>query len=122
MVTRSGGVSPDVPGYLDEVTRRIAREIITAGGGDQQVLDTGPNGHSVFTSALLQGLEGDADLDRDGFITFAELEAYVKPLASNAYQTPATGVLPGHEGGEYVFVSSLGGTARVEAKADLPRL
>lgn len=108
LITRSGGVSPDRPDYLLQITSRITREVITAGGTDQEVLDSGPDGHSVFASALLKGLAGKADLDGDGYITFAELTSFVMPLASNAYQTPATGVLPGHQGGEYIFLSPLG--------------
>ena len=106
--TRSGGVSPDVPNYLDEVTKRIAREVLTAGGDMQEVLDTGPNGHSVFTNALLEGLMGAADFNRDGYITFAELESYVTQRASNSFQTPDAGVLPGNGGGEFIFRSPLG--------------
>src|ERR1017187_750814 len=32
MITRSGGVSPDIPNYIDEITNRVAREIVSAGG------------------------------------------------------------------------------------------
>jgi hypothetical protein len=107
--TRSGGgVSPNVPNYIDEVTKRITRQALTAGGDMQEVLDTGPNGHSVFTSALLEGLNGAADFNRDGYITFAELESYVGQRASNRFQIPAAGVLPGNAGGEFVFRSPLG--------------
>jgi TPR repeat protein len=120
MITRSGGVSPEVPNYIDEVTSRIARQILTAGGADQPVLDSGPNGHSVFANALLEGLAGQADFNKDGYITYAELEAYVIPRASNAYQTPATGVLPGHGGGEYVFVSPLGAARRTSSPDTVP--
>jgi uncharacterized caspase-like protein len=49
--------------------------MLTAGGADQQVADNGPNGHSVFTWTLLQGLEGRADLNGDGYITASELGA-----------------------------------------------
>jgi tetratricopeptide (TPR) repeat protein len=86
------------------VTRRTAREILTAGGADQQVADDGPNGHSVFTWALLEGLDGKADLDGNGVITASELGAYVSPIVSEfAKQTPAVGNMVGSEGGEFVF-------------------
>jgi hypothetical protein len=123
MITRTGGVSPDIPNYIDEVTKRIVREGFAAGGKDQSVLDSGPNGRSVFTAALLKGLaECKADLDGDGFITFAELDAYVTPLASNAFQTPARGVLPGDEGGLFVFRSPCGRTASASKPAPLPKI
>jgi peptidoglycan/xylan/chitin deacetylase (PgdA/CDA1 family)/uncharacterized caspase-like protein/Flp pilus assembly protein TadD len=103
-LTRAGNTFARDRSYLEEVTRRTARQILTAGGADQQVADDGPNGHSVFTWALLQGLEGQADLDGNGFITASELGAYVSPIvASFAKQTPAVGNLVGSEGGEFVF-------------------
>lgn len=90
--------------YLRDNARRIGRQMLTAGGADQLVADGGPNGHSVFTWALLQGLDGKGDLNGDGFITGSELAAYVAPAVANAsQQTPAFGSLPGSEGGEFVF-------------------
>jgi tetratricopeptide (TPR) repeat protein len=78
--------------------------MLTAGGGDQQVADGGPNGHSVFTWTLMQALEGNGDLNGDGIITGAELAAYVGPIVSSlAAQTPAFGSMPGSQGGEFVF-------------------
>jgi peptidoglycan/xylan/chitin deacetylase (PgdA/CDA1 family)/uncharacterized caspase-like protein len=90
--------------YLEEVTRRTARQILTAGGADQQVSDDGPGGHSVFTWALLQGLDGKADLDGNGVITASELGAYISPIvASFSKQTPSVGNMVGSEGGEFLF-------------------
>ena len=106
-LTRGGGgaATGDRRQYLMEVTRRSAREVLTAGGGDEQVADNGPGGHSIFTWTLLQGLEGKADLDGDGAITATELAAYVGPSVSSlSRQTPAFGHLAGSEGGEFVFV------------------
>ena len=106
---RSGAVKESHPHYLQEITRRKARLVLTAGGANEEVLDGGPNGHSVFTGHLLTALgEGHADLNGDGWITFSELASYVVPLASNRYQTPQGAVLPGHSGGEFVFQSSKG--------------
>jgi hypothetical protein len=103
MTRAAGGFSKD-RSYIEEVTRRTARQILTAGGAEQQVADDGPNGHSVFTWALLQGLEGQADLDGNGVITASELGAYVSPIVSNfARQTPAVGNMLGSEGGEFIF-------------------
>lgn len=90
--------------YLREVSRRVSRQMLTAGGADQQVADTGPNGHSIFTWSFLQGLEGRADLNNDGFITASELAAYIGPTVSTlSKQTPAFGSLAGSEGGEFIF-------------------
>ena len=90
--------------FLRENARRTARQMLTAGGSDQQVADSGPNGHSVFTWVLLQALSGKGDLNGDGLITGTELAAYVAPAVSSvSRQTPAFGSLPGSEGGEFVF-------------------
>ena len=78
--------------------------MFTAGGGDEQVADNGPNGHSVFTWTLLQALDGRADLNGDGVITATELAAYVAPAVSAlSHQTPAFGNLAGSEGGDFIF-------------------
>ena len=78
--------------------------MFTAGGADEQVADNGPNGHSVFTWTLLQGLDGRADLNNDGVITASELATYVAPAVSAlSHQTPAFGNLVGSEGGDFIF-------------------
>ena len=99
------GVAPSTgQNFLEEISRRSVRQMLTAGGGDQQVADGGPNGHSVFTWTLMQALEGNGDLNGDGVITGAELAAYVGPIVSSlAQQTPAFGSMPGSQGGEFVF-------------------
>ncbi|MBV8605398.1 MAG: polysaccharide deacetylase family protein [Pelomonas sp.] len=90
--------------YLRDNARRTARQMLTAGGADQEVADDGPDGHSVFTWTLLQGLAGKADLNGDGLITATELAAYVAPaVASVSLQTPSFGSLPGSQGGDFVF-------------------
>jgi peptidoglycan/xylan/chitin deacetylase (PgdA/CDA1 family)/uncharacterized caspase-like protein len=102
-LTRGGnaGVSKN---FLADNARRQGRQMMTAGGADQQVADDGPGGHSAFTWTLLQALAGKADLNGDGVITGTELAAYVAPaVAAIARQTPAFGNLPGSEGGEFIF-------------------
>ncbi|MDI9238078.1 polysaccharide deacetylase family protein [Lysobacter sp. LF1] len=99
-LTRGAGTNA----FLRENARRTARQMLTAGGADQQVADSGPGGHSVFTWVLLQALSGNGDLNGDGLITGTELAAYVAPAVSGiSQQTPAFGSLPGSQGGEFVF-------------------
>ncbi|HUN53964.1 MAG TPA: polysaccharide deacetylase family protein [Smithella sp.] len=103
-LTRGGGFQAVTENYLKEISRRFSRQMLTAGGMDEQVADNGPNGHSVFTWTLLQGLEGKADLNGDGYITASELAAYLAPSVSSiSKQTPSFGNLPGSEGGEFIF-------------------
>lgn len=101
-LTRGGAFKTE--NYIREVSRRKSRQMLTAGGMNEQVADNGPNGHSIFTWTLLQGLEGQADLNNDGFITASELASYIGPSVSAlSKQTPAFGNLQGSEGGEFVF-------------------
>lgn len=101
-LTRGG--APGGNNFVRDNARRMGRQMMTAGGADQQVADDGPGGHSVFTWTLLQALSGKADLNGDGLITATELAAYVAPAVSAiAHQTPAFGSLPGSEGGEFIF-------------------
>jgi peptidoglycan/xylan/chitin deacetylase (PgdA/CDA1 family)/uncharacterized caspase-like protein len=103
-LTRAGGSTDGSARFLADNARRIGRQMITAGGADQQVADDGPGGHSVFTWTLLQALGGKADLNGDGVITGTELAAYIAPTVSSiARQTPAFGSLPGSAGGEFIF-------------------
>lgn len=103
-LTRGGAGSAAQSSYLNEITSRTARQILTAGGTDQEVADGGLNGHSIFTWNLLQGMSGLADLDKNNIITASELGAYVSPIvANNSNQTPAFGNLLGSEGGEFIF-------------------
>jgi tetratricopeptide (TPR) repeat protein len=108
-VTRASLVNPNIPDYLNEISGRVARQVITAGGKDQQVLDGGPKGHSFFVDYFLEALaEGKADTNGDGYITFSELSSYLIPRASNRQQTPSFSPLAGHQAGEYLFRSPRG--------------
>jgi len=103
-LTRGTAAQVDSAQYLHEMTRRVARNMLTAGGADQTVSDLGPQGHSVFTWTLLKGLEGAADLNGDHVISATELYGYIAPQVSAiSSQTPAFGNLPGSEGGEFLL-------------------
>ncbi len=96
--------SIDSKRYLKEVTNRRARQIITAGGANEEVADGGPNGHSIFTWSVINALSGDADINGDGFITASEICNYVPPnVSSLSRQTPAYGNMIGSTGGDFIF-------------------
>jgi len=92
--------------YLQEMTKERVRQVLTAGGKDEQVLDGDPKGHSVFTGRLIEALE-----NAEGFITANELQAKVKEKvfsdarAMGQKQTPDFKPLYGV--GDYVFVPSI---------------
>ena len=90
-------------GYLKEITKESARQVLTAGGKGEEALDGGPKGHSVFTGRLIEILESASD-----FITANELQAsirekvYSDAQARNHTQTPGFGSLYGL--GDFVFI------------------
>lgn len=117
-LTRGGGLSGGSK-YLNEISSRRARQILTAGGADQEVADGGPQGHSIFTWSLLQGLRGDADLDKNRIITASELGAFIAPKVSEiSQQTPVFGNLVGSEGGDFLFELSPA-TSKASAKQSM---
>ena len=104
LATRSTGIEPShQTAYLREITREPVRQIITAGGKDQEVLDGGIAGHSVFTGRLIAALEGVHD-----FISARELgltlqkQVYGDAAARGHTQKPLVGEIYGT--GDFVFV------------------
>ncbi len=71
----SRGIDPQTTSnYIDKITEDKARQIITAGGRDEEVMEKSEWGHSAFTKNLIRALkDGKADFSEDGYITAAEL-------------------------------------------------
>ena len=94
------------PDYLQKITQYKSRQIISAGGRGEQVIEKPEWGHSAFTKNLLSGLrDWMADADSDGIITVQELGIYLKKkvtIDSDNQQTPKTRNLTTDEG-EFVF-------------------
>ncbi len=103
-LTKSGSISPSDREYLQKVSTRRAHQILTAGGKGEFVhLEQG--GLGVFTEYVLEALDGSADRDGKGFITFSDIASYVKPKVSRftgTKQVPQYGNIDGE--GEFVFV------------------
>lgn len=103
-LTRAGVTVGQTRNYLSRITERRARQILTAGGAEEEVADGGPGGHSIFTWTLLQGLMGLADTDSNGYISASELGTYLAPVVSSySEQTPVFGNLAGSGGGDFLF-------------------
>ena len=105
----SSSPGPVDDAYLKRVSDRVTWQILTAGDSDDLAADSGTRpGHSAFTSALLEGLEGGADQNEDGYITACELANYVTPEVTrqtSGGQSPFFRYLMGSEqGGDFVFV------------------
>ncbi len=94
-------------GYLSKVANEKARQIITAGGSDEQVIERDEWQHSAFTKNLLAGLETwEADFNDDGYVTADELSSYLRETVtedSDYQQTPQDGRFKNSGGGEFVF-------------------
>jgi len=92
--------------YLKEITKETVRQVLTAGGKGEEVLDGGPKGHSVFTGRLIEALEAAGD-----FVTANEIYMIIKEKvngdarAQNQTQTPAFGTLYGN--GDFVFIPNI---------------
>ncbi len=98
-----GGLAAErvAPSLAAGLSRR-ARQLLTAGGKDETVQDSGASGHSVFTGALLEALQGEADEDGDRVITFGELFSFVGLRVegqTSRRQTPLNSQFPDHDGG-----------------------
>ncbi len=91
--------------FIKDMMNRQARQVLTAGKGDQTVTDgNGPiPNHSIFTGYLLKALDGEAQLD-GGIISANSVMAYVYNKVSTdtlSYQTPNYGNIFGD--GDYIF-------------------
>ncbi len=103
-LTRGISLPRTTSGYLRKVTKMRAVQILAAGSEGEQAVEVG--GQGLFTTYLLRGMSGEADLDGDGAVTAREIAAYVRPqvtVASGARQTPQFGTIEGS--GEVVFLN-----------------
>jgi hypothetical protein len=103
----SGSLFNIVRAVPDDITEKAAlpvRQYITAGREDEQVPD-----RSTFKRVFLIGLEGEADLTKDGYITGSELGMYLADKVVNytrRAQHPQYGKInnPSLDRGDFVFV------------------
>ena len=95
--------------YIDKITKNKSRQIITAGGRGEEVIEKSEWGHSAFTLNLNRGLkDGNADMNADGYITANELGMFLSEkvtIDSDNQQTPQYGRMTSQEG-EFVFIYS----------------
>lgn len=104
---RAAGLKPSHNiSYLREITREPVRQIITAGGENEEVLDGGLYGHSVFTGRLIEALKRNKD-----FLTAKELGVSLQrkvfgDAASRGHkQRPQVGEIYGT--GDFVFIPDI---------------
>ena len=106
----SRGISSASPNYIEKITKDKSRQIITAGGKGEKVIEKSEWGHSAFTMNLLRGLgDGKGDLNDDGYITADELGLFLKEkvtIDSDNQQTPQSRRFTSHEG-EFIFSTNI---------------
>ncbi len=101
-------IPPGSTRFLKDMLQRYSRQVLTAGKADEVVADSGGTraGHSIFTSYLLDGLEGAA-APPGGSLTGHALMAFVYDRVggdTHSRQTPHFGFFDGD--GDFVFDTS----------------
>ncbi len=127
--TRGGASSKPARFLLDAMTRSKAIQIITAGGKDQEVVESPEWGHSAFTKALMEALDDRyADFNKDNLITADELYTFLKDRVvklsssvSNRPHYPIRGRFDNAEG-EFIFVTEDFNSGEEEAPAPADEL
>ncbi|MBF0237823.1 MAG: caspase family protein [SAR324 cluster bacterium] len=98
---------PKAPPHISEVTSKPVRQFITAGSAGEEV-----PARSVFTPAFVRSLRGEADVNRDGYVTGTELGVYLreKVMSYQTGQTPQYGKIrdPELDEGDFVFILQSG--------------
>ena len=92
----------DTLSVIRKLVAQPATQLVSAGHQGEQIIPEGAQ--SLFTKYLIQGLQGEADMNNDGLITATELASYLAlqvSIASDNRQTPQYGQMEGD--GEIVF-------------------
>ena len=103
-VFEAKGGLPDVPPHISAYTSKPVRQFITAGSEGEEV-----PARSIFTPAFVRALEGEGDLDGDGYITGTELGMHLHDRViyySKQQQTPQYGKIRDIDldRGDFVFI------------------
>jgi formylglycine-generating enzyme required for sulfatase activity len=93
-----------VPDYISFNTSKQVRQFITSGMASELVPD-----QSIFRRQFVEALSGEADSDKDGYITGSELGAFIQKKVTNYSrnaQHPQYGKIrnPNLDKGDFVFV------------------
>jgi len=97
-------LSRAAPAIINYKTSKPVRQFITAGSADERVPD-----QSVFRRQFEDALKGEADSNKDGYVTGSELGEYLQTTVvnySNESQHPQYGKIrhPKLDKGDFVFV------------------
>lgn len=115
-------IPPGSARYINDMMSRYSRQVLTAGKADETVSDGNGTrlGHSIFTSHVLDALDGAASL-QPGVVTATGIMSYVhKQVGTDPYskQTPHFGHVEGD--GDFIFSGFDGASSRAAEGPDLP--
>ena len=119
-LTRDIVPQPTPEALLAASLRESVVQVLTAGRKGERSIEEG--GHGLFTRRLLDGMRGLADPRGRGFITAADLAAWVGPRVirdSSGKMTPQYAKLDGE--GEFVFLVPRAQVAALPVAPDPPR-
>ena len=92
------------PLYIESIMNKPVRQFLTAGDADQEV-----PAKSFFSPLFIRGIEGEADLSNDGYVTGSELGLYLRQNLGSytKLQTPQFGTIrdPDLDQGDIIFRS-----------------
>jgi len=90
------------PRHISDMTTRPVRQFITAGSAGEEV-----PANSVFLPSFIRAIEGEGDINGDGYVTGTELGQFLheKVLRYSTGQTPQYGKIqdPALDEGDFVF-------------------
>jgi len=94
-----------LPEPVSQKTLQPVRQFITSGTAEEQVPDK-----SIFCRQFLLAIEGDADADRDGYVTGTELGEFLQKSVTNysrETQHPQYGKIrnPNLDKGDFIFLT-----------------
>ncbi|MBI3813561.1 MAG: caspase family protein [Nitrospinae bacterium] len=106
-------LSRAVPENISYKTAKPVRQFITSGGADEQVPDK-----SIFKQQFIAAIRGEADVDRDGYVTGTELGEFLQNNVINyskGAQHPQYGKIrnPNLDKGDFVFTRTTGSEEQV---------
>ena len=119
MTERGKGLAkPKGERALLKLANKKARQIITAGGSGEQVIERDEWQHSAFTKNLLAGLDDwEADPNNRGYVTADELGTYLRDnviIDSDEQQIPQKGRFINSGGGEFIFFGEIKASTTLE--------
>ncbi|MFA6569863.1 MAG: caspase family protein [Bacteroidota bacterium] len=96
-------INRDISPSMEFKINQPVRQFITSGSENESVPDK-----SIFCQLFISGINGDADLNKDGYVTGTELGEYLQENVINYstnFQHPKYGKIrhPKHDKGDFIF-------------------